>query len=236
MAGRKKSRVNVNIADNRLVITFAEKITKKMLSDLYTDIRFSVADLKPGFNVISNFLDADVIVLNSIPTFQKISHFLASSGAAHIIRVMDTSRLAETQLGNLINRVQGYHPVVVSSLEEAEEKIEVYQKRDGIRIYLHHTPVKYVSGEQEGDGDILNISTSGIAVDHASFIPEIDSAIQFSLSFDGQGEEKELFELEATTVRRDGDSFFAARFNEIDEETKKRLWKVLLDEALQEMM
>lgn len=235
MAGKKKTTVKVNIADNRLVIVFAGKISKKMLSDLYTDIRFSVADLKPGFDVICDYLDADVIVLNSIPTFQKLTHYLASSNAGHIIRIMDTSRLAETQLGNLVNRVQGYRPVVVESMEEAEEKLANYQKRDGMRIYLYYTPVKFAAGEKEGDGDILNISTSGIAVEHASFLPDVDSEVTFSISFNAQDEQKELFELNATTVRTDGGSFFAARFNDVDEETRKRLWKILLNEALQEM-
>ncbi len=235
MAGKKKTKVNVSIADNRLVIVFAGKISKKMLSDLYTDIRFSVADLKPGFDVICDYLDADVIVLNSIPTFQKISHYLASSNAGHIVRVMDTSRLSETQLGNYVNRVQGYHPVVAESMEEAEEKLANYQKRDGIRIYLYHTPVEFVSGDRQGDGDIFNISTSGIAVEHASFIPEIGSEVKFSISFSVQDEQKELFEFDATTVRSEGGSFFAARFNNVDEETRMRLWKILLDEALQEM-
>ncbi len=236
MAGKKKTRVNVNIADNRLVIVFAGKISKKMLADLYTDIRFSVADLKPGFDVICDYLDADVIVLNAISTFQKIAHYLASSNAGHIVRILDTRRLAETQLGNLVYRVQGYRPVLAESMEEAEEKLASYQKRDGIRIYLHYTPVKYVSGEREGDGDILNISVSGIAVEHASFLPDVGSAITFSLSFGVQDEQKELFELEATTVRHDGDTMFASKFNDVDEDTRKRLWKILLDEALQEMM
>lgn len=236
MAGRNKSKVTVDIGKNRLQITFSGKITKKVLSDLYTDIRFSVADLKPGFDVVSNFLDAQVIVLNSIPIFQKITHFVASNGASNIIRVMDTTRLSETQLGNLNTRVQGYRPVIVDSVDEAEEKIVQLQKRDGIRIYLHYTPVEYLVGDEKGDGDILNISTSGIAVQEATLVPPVETAVDFTISFPNQKGNTEIFELKAKTVRVQGDSFFAAQFIDIDEDAKSRLWKALLIEVQEEMI
>lgn len=236
MAGRNKSKVTVDIGKNRLVITYVGKITKKVLSDLYTDIRFSVADLKPGFDVVGNFLDAQVIVLNSVSTFQKITHFVASNGASTIVRVMDTERLAETQLGNLNNRVQGYRPIIVASLEDAEEKIASLQKRNGMRIYLHYTPVEYHVDGEKGDGDILNISTSGIAVQEASLIPEVGSEVTFSISFPNQKEDTEIFEVKADAVRVEGNDFFAAQFKDIDEDVKSRLWKALLVELQEEMV
>ena len=236
MAVKKRSKVSVDIKKNRLQVSFVGKITKKMLSDLYTDIRFSVADLKPGFDVVADFLDAQVIVLNSIPTFQKITHFVASSGAGNVVRILDTERLAETQLGNLLIRVQGYRPIIAESIEEAEEKLEILQKRDGMRIYLHHTPVEYQIGEEKGDGDIYNISVSGIAVQDATKLPDVGTELSFTISFPNQKDENEIFEVKANTVRVEGESFFAAQFTGLEEDVKGRLWKVLLKEALEEMV
>ncbi len=236
MAARKKSKVTVNIGENRLQITFFGKISKKVLNDLYTDIRFSVADLNPGFDVIADFLDAQIFVLEGIPTFRKITHYLASSGAGNIVRVLDSERLSETQLGNLGSRAQGYVPIIASSLEDAEEKLEKYQQRNGLRIYLFHVPVEYHLGEEKGDGDIKNISISGCAIESASLIPKIDDEVRVTLSFPKDEGMSDIIEVNARVVRTEGDSDFAVQFTNIDDTQKDELWKILLVELQDEMI
>lgn len=236
MAAVKKSKVTVNIGKNRLQIAFAGKISKKTLNDIYTDIRFSVADLKPGFDVVADFLDAHIFVLEGIPTFRKITHYLASNGAGNIVRILDSERLAETQLGNLVSRTQGYMPIVASSQEDAEEKLEKYQQRNGLRIYLFHAPVEYHLGEEKGDGDIKNISISGCAIESASIMPKVDDEIQVTLSFLRDVEMSNIIEVNARVVRTEGDSDFAVQFTNIDDTQKDELWKILLVELQDEMI
>lgn len=236
LAAAKKSKVTVNIGKNRLLITFVGKISKKIFNDLYTDIRFSVADLKPGFDVIADFLDAQVFVLEGIPTFLKIAHYLASNGAGNIVRILDSERLSETQLLNLVSRTQGYVPTIASSQEDAEEKLDKYQQRNGLRIYLFHAPVEYYLGEEKGDGDIKDISISGCAIESASLMPKVDDEIRVTLSFLRDAGMSNIIEVNARVVRTEGHSDFAVQFIDIDDTQKEELWKNLLAELQDEMI
>ena len=49
-----KAKVKTDIKKNRIYITLPSTIVKKDLEKIYSDIRFGVADLKPGFDVITD--------------------------------------------------------------------------------------------------------------------------------------------------------------------------------------
>lgn len=236
MAAVEKSKVTVKIGENRLYITFAGRITKKVLNDLYTDIRFSIADLTPGFDVISDYRDAQVFILEGIPTFKKMMHYMASSGFGNLVRILDKERLSKTQLANLVQRIHGYRPIIVSSLEEAEEKLVKCKKRNGVRIHLFHVPVEYYLGEQKGDGDINNISLSGCAIESARLMPKVDDEVKLALSFPEKEGMSAVMKINSRVVRIDGESKFVVQFLDISDTQKDELWKILLAKLLDDMV
>lgn len=72
-------QVKPDINKNRLYLTISGKVTKKELDKLYTDLRFCVAELQPGFDALSDFSECKLGNLNGLPTFRKISIYLVEN-------------------------------------------------------------------------------------------------------------------------------------------------------------
>ncbi len=123
--GRKaqSSKVTANIKKNRLVITLAGTIRQSELERIYTDIRFCVQDLQPGFHVITDMQSCKIGYLSGALTFKKIMEFLMSKKVGKIIRITGQSRTILNQMVKLSQTVMGYSPIYVSSPEEAEEAL-----------------------------------------------------------------------------------------------------------------
>lgn len=120
----KNLRVNADLKENRLHITIAGRLNKKDLDSLYTDIRFCVADLQPGFDVITDLTNCNLAALNGISTFNKISEHLVASQVGRVIRIIDERRIVFKQMLNFAARMKGYTPIIVKSLEEAENALK----------------------------------------------------------------------------------------------------------------
>lgn len=88
-----KSKVVTTIGDNKITISFFGIITSRELGSIYTDVRFGVADLKPGFNVLADFTDCKFLYLNGLITFRKIFSFLLPSECGEMIRIIDHNRV-----------------------------------------------------------------------------------------------------------------------------------------------
>ncbi len=125
MTNKAKSySVVADMAKNRLYITISEaKLTKKNLDNLYTDIRFYVADLKPDFDVITDVSACSLGALNGLPTFNKIADFLVDNKVGKVIRVVDEQKVLFKQFLNITAKMQGYSARYVNSLAEAEEEL-----------------------------------------------------------------------------------------------------------------
>ncbi len=223
-------KVDVDIHHNRLHFKFTGIATQKAMEGLYTDVRFCLADLKPGFDVISDYSECTLIHLNSIPALKKIMNFLIENGLGEIVRVLQTDKITHKQLLNLATRVQGYKPIYVSNLDEAEEELEKAVRRKGLRVHLHNMPIKYTAGSEEGKGIILNMSMSGCAVKYTTFRPEVETVILLNVTFANKDNSPEIFKIKANVVRVDSDSF-AAEFIDFDDKMKKLVWKCLLHES-----
>ena len=201
MKGNSESlKVVANIARNRLYITIGDKLTKENLDKLYTDIRFCVADLTPGFDVVNDLSGCKLAALSGIPTFRKITNYLVTNGVGRVVRVIDERKIVFKQILNFAARIQGYSAIYVNTLEEAETKLIETQQRDGLRFYLHSQTVKYKIGETEGEGHLLDISTSGCAIKSATLLPVVDESISFSTKFNKQENLIENFETCARVV------------------------------------
>jgi hypothetical protein len=229
-ANSKKLKATASIAQNRLYITIAGKLTKKNIDKLYTDIRFCVADLTPGFDVVNDISECTLAALSGIPTFKKITNHLITSRVGKIIRVIDEQKTVVKQVINFASKVQGYSVIYVSSLEEAENKLVQSQRRVGLRFYLHSQLVKYRLGETDGEGYISEISTSGCAIKSATLMPAVDDSISFATTFNKQENLIENFEILARVVRIEEESF-SIKFETLDDEQKESLWERLVHES-----
>ena len=121
MAKRKcPSTVTADIKGNRLLIRLRGEVPKTDTEQIYTDVRFCVADLKPGFAVITDLTEARIGHLSAINTFKKITAFLAEKQVGPVIRVVGQGKVIFQQLAKLTDQVNGYKPMYAKSMEEAE--------------------------------------------------------------------------------------------------------------------
>ena len=118
---RSQAKAIVDAEKNRLYIHFGDHLTKKEIEVVYTDIRFGVPDLKPGFSIINNLSKCSIGHLNGAIAFKKITKFHSEKEVGKVIRVVGRTSLLFRQITNISDLITGYKPVNVSTLKEAEE-------------------------------------------------------------------------------------------------------------------
>ncbi len=124
MGKQKTQNAKADLKKNRLYITIVGRLNKKDLDGLYTDIRFCVADLQPGFDVITDLTECTLAALSGFSTFNKITDHLHANEVGRVIRIIDERRLVFKQILNSASKLKGYTPIYVKSLEEAENKLQ----------------------------------------------------------------------------------------------------------------
>jgi hypothetical protein len=108
-------KVKADISKNRLYFTIAGQAVKEEMDKLYTDVRFCVADLKPGFDVISDLSECNIGYLSGVPTFRKIMNFLITKEVGDVVRIINGKSLIFKQVLNLSSRICGYKPLCIHS-------------------------------------------------------------------------------------------------------------------------
>ena len=157
--------------------------------------------------------------------------YLITSGVGEVVRVMPDKCIFCNQIMQLAARSQGYNPICVFTLEEAEDILINSVKRNGLRFHLHPLPIEYMIGETKEEGHILNISTSGFAaVSSTTHHLSVDMEITIQFAFVQQEDSVDIFKLKAKIVRVKEDSF-AAEFTEFEDNRKEQLWKCLVYES-----
>jgi hypothetical protein len=119
-----KSTVSASIKDNRLIITLAGSISVKEAERIYTDTRFAVADLQPGFVVITDLSHSRIGHLSAIGTFRKIMTFLKEKEVGLVFRIIGKGKIIYLQMLQLATPDSSYKPIYVSSMEEAKAHLE----------------------------------------------------------------------------------------------------------------
>ncbi len=198
--GPQRLKVDADIGKNRLFFTVAGTIQRGDLDRLYTDTRFCVADLAPGFDVITDLTQCHLGHLSALPTFRKIMQYLVAHGVRDVVRIMNPDKLIHRQIVNFAARVPGYQTVYVASFEEAEAVLEQSRDRGTLRFLLPETGVILIVDDREESGTLLNISVGGCAVRLATKLPA-DCRLALRLSLmrrDGTAQE---FTLPARLVR-----------------------------------
>ncbi len=121
---KRTATITANIKKQRLYITLQGIISKKEAEKIYTDIRFCVSDLDPGFSVITDISDCRIGHLSAITTARKIMNFLVEKKVGQIVRVTGQARVIYLQMLKLSDKSQSYEPQYVSTREEAEALLD----------------------------------------------------------------------------------------------------------------
>ena len=224
MIGCQKFKVNADLKRNRLIITIPSTATQEDVQKIYTDIRFCVVDLKPSFDIITDYSHCIFAHLSAIPTMRQIMDYLVSKQPGNVIRVMGATGLLSTQLLRFTDKFQSYTPVYVHTHEEAEAHLTSLKKRDGLRFQIRGHQVEYTFDEETGNGELLDISISGCLMKNLSAaIPsEIEGTIVIPVNQDY--DLPPSFTLAAKVVRAQED-MFAATFLDLDNAQKALLHK-----------
>lgn len=228
--GKQLAKADANIKKNRLLVTIAGNVDVKSLEKLYTDIRFCVADLKEGFEVISDISQCNLIYLTGIPVYKKIIDFLITNKVGAIVRIVKNNNVSFRQIVNFSEKIHCYRTVYADNKEEAERKLEQLVKRDGIRFQLNTIGLRYEYKHQVGTGTMVDISVSGCAVETPSLTLAVGDDIVITLNFDQQDTFPSEFRMKARVVRSD-EHLFAAHFSDLDEEGRAQLYKRLAFEV-----
>ncbi len=86
MASLQQSKVTADLKRNRLNITLPTTASQKEVEQIYTDIRFCIADLKPGFCVVTDYSNCTFAHLSAISPMRQIMDYLVSKQPGNIIR------------------------------------------------------------------------------------------------------------------------------------------------------
>lgn len=227
---RQTYRIIPNIASNRLDIKIAGKIGQKDLGRIYTDLRFGIADLSPGFDVITDLQECTLMFLDGLDSLNKITNFIIRNKANFIVRIINKKQLISKQAMNLEAIKQGYKVIYVNDKDKAEQELENAKQRDGLRFSLFNHLVKYTIGDQAGTGTLLDISTSGCAITSATVVPKNEAHISIQVIFKPHPDFLENFQCSGQIVSSEKTSF-TIKFNNLDESLRENLWNRLVYEC-----
>ena len=230
MSEKQKSKVKADIKKNRLYITLPSIANATELQKIYTDIRFCVADLKPGFDVITDLSQCTIGHLKGIPTLRKIMDFLVVNQMGRVVRIVGDMSVALRQLIGIASKFQCYKPVYVTTLEEAEEELVCPIKPNGLRFEINQRQIEYAIGQEEGKGYIVDISVSGCAIQEPTIALSTEAEISITIPLYQELDKLSPFKMNAKVVWVKGDRC-AVQFFDLDDDRKAQLYKCLVNEG-----
>ncbi|WP_028317945.1 PilZ domain-containing protein [Desulfobulbus elongatus] len=230
--GQRRVKATADIKKNRLHVVISGTIDAKTLEKLYTDVRFCVADLKKGFNVVSDVSDCNLLYITGLPIYKKIIDFLIGHQVGAIVRIIRDDNVSFKQLINFSEQIHCYRALYAESREEAEQKLEELAQRDGLRFSLSTMPIQYERNGQTNIGSVIDISVSGCDIQSRSAPPAVDDELGITIEFGPQENPDERFQMRARVVRsEERNGQFAVQFLDLDEEHRDRLYKRLAGEV-----
>lgn len=235
MTDSSRSRVRADIRKNRLYISLSSEINKKELEKIYTDIRFCVADLKPGFDIVTDLSQCTLGHLNGLPAYRKIMDYLTGRQPGEVVRVVGRMSLLFKQLIMFATRFQSYKPVYVTTLQEAEERLDNSTRRDGIRFRMLRKEVEYTVNQETGKGVLVDISTSGCAIQGTTENLAAQTELSLAIALYRDEENIASFKFAAQVVRVE-ENLFAVRLLYLDDAQKAELYQCLAYEARREIL
>lgn len=130
----QKSKVRADLKRNRLELILTGSLTLAHLQEIYTDIRFCVADLKPGFHVITDLRQCKIGHLAGLGTFTRIREYLAQNRVGTVVRIAHKNQLIFHQISKIICKKSNYPIIYVASPEEADAALEEAAENQMARV------------------------------------------------------------------------------------------------------
>lgn len=230
MVKKLKSKVTADLKKNRLYITVSSTATQTELKKVYTDVRFCVADLKPGFDVISDISGCTLGHLSGINIFKKIMEYLIVNKVGRVVRVVVGTNIILKQLLAAAAIFQSYKPIYVASLQEAEELLLEPVEPEALCFQINRRQVEYSGDAANENGQLLDISTKGCTVQGPTAALSIDQHLSMTLSLYRDQDELSALAMKAKVVSVAEDRF-AVEFSDVDQELKQALYQCLVNEA-----
>lgn len=222
--------VKINKGKNRLYLKISGSVSKKALENLYTDIRFAVADLQPGFSLINDLTDCKLCHITGIGTYKKISNYLVTHGVRDVVRIINRDSLVLKQFLNFASRYSEYIPIYVHTPQEAEEQLDMSDQKSRLRFrFFNLPPVEYFSRGIRGEGRVHDIATSGCRITSATIAPEVSELLDISLAFNAPDNDPKTFYVKACVVESENEEF-AVEHRDFSDDEEARLWQYLLRE------
>lgn len=225
-----RATVKVDIKRNRLYCAWEGNVSKSDLDACFTEVRFCVADLKPGFSIVFDLTSCGFVYLEVISTYKRIVKYLMGQGVKEVVRIVNDEQLVRTQFSNLSLRLQGFDPVIVKTPEEAENYLENSTKRDCIRLNLLEKKVTYFIEEQPIPASLGDISAGGCGIETTAKVPENGQDIKVKFVLTGKKQQMHEFELEGRVVRH-FQGGFALEFVPLSMEDKQMLLECITYES-----
>jgi len=129
MEKEQRSRVVIDTERNRLTITLGATISKAEIERIYAEIVVCVSELKPGFNVVTDLTQCKIGHLSGLQTFRKLMNLLLEKEVGKVVRVVGKAKLVFNQISRITEHMQGYRPIYVSTLQDAEEELSAKGKK-----------------------------------------------------------------------------------------------------------
>jgi len=225
MAGNKPEvKAITDIARNKLQLKISGDVDTKSLEKLYTDIRFCVCDIKPGFDVIVDTSQCNLLYVTSLPVYKKIIDYLISKKVGQVVRIAKNNSIIRKQFINFTNKIQCYKASYAQDAEEAEKKLEIFKRRNGARFQLFGLKIEYRIKDESGKGLLVDISTGGCAIESPTLPLSIDTEILLSFTFSEHDTLTSNFSINAKVVRIH-DGTFGVQFLDLDNDKKEQLYQ-----------
>lgn len=229
MGNNQKVKIFSDIKKNRLYITMSSTATKKEMGKIYTEIRFCVADLKPGFDVVNDLSHCQIVYLDSLDIYKKIIAYLVDFKVGRIIRVSANKSLALKQSLAFADKFNSFKPINVKSLEEADRELNQSAQQENLRFNIHHRRAYYLSDDKEEQGKLIDLALVGCTVEGKTSMLSENQEITLRIPLCHKGDSLATFNLlsKITTVE---EKQFSVLFVDLDEEQKKELHQCLVNE------
>nr|WP_321467655.1 PilZ domain-containing protein [uncultured Desulfobulbus sp.] len=193
------------------------------MDKLYTDVRFLVADLSPGFGVISDLAEYD-FSLPEVAPYKKITNYLLTNGLGEVVQVIRGDSLLYDQAERHSLQEFGLRPIFAKTNREADEKLTANAQRKRIRFYTNNVAIRYASQDKVGTGSLRDISTGGCSVEMATLPVAVGDTFHLEIA---PNRTDSTFSAKALIIRVQNDSF-SAKFDELDQSQKSEMWKLLI--------
>ncbi len=226
----KRNTVRIDIKKNRLYCKCIGNVAKEDIDGYFTEIRFAVADLKPGFSLILDLTEVSYGHISALSTLTKIMQYLIAHGVNHIVRIVDDKQLINLQFQNFAVSRQGYEATHVKSLAAAEAFLDKESKRSYIRIKLRNKPVAYSLPNEKASGQLFDISLGGCAITTARPLPAEGESIRVRFSLQGKKAEEFWFEFDGRIVRHI-DGGFTVTFEPLPSADRQKLLECMAQET-----